>query len=523
MMDPRQLFLLKLNNVDVGEETRNSCTLFHPMRNSRLNDFKSTLKQRSFHVAFCLSVGFFFFELVRISINIALPFITEPFSSTFPNSTDQQHFDCKIWQKFLILVAYYVACVVSTPLSVYLNKRKSPKFFLMFTSATTSLLCILLPTVSQWSFYYVAGVQFMFGTMRIFTLPAFIKILGNWIPISTRGKAYTMIVIAFSAAHIIGSSIVSCVSSSFRSIGGWAIAYYCIGLQVFKKKQHSTLYSILQFAFSFFFKAIFGFTWMAFLVMTVTSNPEKCQTIQRKEKLVLLKTLETEQKVWQAIQRNDEQVLICWKTTFLSPLGLISFLKSVAILCAIRCYEIYSPVVNFHLRQCISVDFMIGIMDSVPMLFHLIGFFTLTVLSAKLNRTTTEQQACRDLDFFSFVGSLSIAVSVALLPLLPCDQLLLWYFMSISFGLFLGSCISQGNFKIFFFHINVPEIQAQLFYELSLAECGTVIWLLACSFAQSFASHTVSQAVAVCTPIFMVIFSALINLIWKSKNGYAIL
>ncbi|KRX36152.1 putative transporter -like protein [Trichinella murrelli] len=438
MMDPRQLFLLKLNNVDVGEETRNSCTLFHPMRNSRLNDFKSTLKQRSFHVAFCLSVGFFFFELVRISINIALPFITEPFSSTFPNSTDQQHFDCKIWQKFLILVAYYVACVVSTPLSVYLNKRKSPKFFLMFTSATTSLLCILLPTVSQWSFYYVAGVQFMFGTMRIFTLPAFIKILGNWIPISTRGKAYTMIVIAFSAAHIIGSSIVSCVSSSFRSIGGWAIAYYCI--------------------------AIFGFTWMAFLVMTVTSNPEKCQTIQRKEKLVLLKTLETEQKVWQ-----------------------------------------------------------IGIMDSVPMLFHLIGFFTLTVLSAKLNRTTTEQQACRDLDFFSFVGSLSIAVSVALLPLLPCDQLLLWYFMSISFGLFLGSCISQGNFKIFFFHINVPEIQAQLFYELSLAECGTVIWLLACSFAQSFASHTVSQAVAVCTPIFMVIFSALINLIWKSKNGYAIL
>ncbi|KRZ89010.1 putative transporter -like protein [Trichinella sp. T8] len=438
MMDPRQLFLLKLNNVDVGEERRNSCTLFHPMRNSRLNDFKSTLKQRSFHVAFCLSVGFFFFELVRISINIALPFITEPFSSTFPNSTDQQHFDCKIWQKFLILVAYYVACVVSTPLSVYLNKRKSPKFFLMFTSATTSLLCILLPTVSQWSFYYVAGVQFMFGTMRIFTLPAFIKILGNWIPISTRGKAYTMIVIAFSAAHIIGSSIVSCVSSSFRSIGGWAIAYYCI--------------------------AIFGFTWMAFLVMTVTSNPEKCQTIQRKEKLVLLKTLETEQKVWQ-----------------------------------------------------------IGIMDSVPMLFHLIGFFTLTVLSAKLNRTTTEQQACRDLDFFSFVGSLSIAVSVALLPLLPCDRLLLWYFMSISFGLFLGSCISQGNFKIFFFHINVPEIQAQLFYELSLAECGTVIWLLACSFAQSFASHTVSQAVAVCTPIFMVIFSALINLIWKSKNGYAIL
>ncbi|KRZ55723.1 putative transporter [Trichinella nativa] len=438
MMDPRQLFLLKLNNVDVGEERRNSCTLFHPMRNSRLNDFKSTLKQRSFHVAFCLSVGFFFFELVRISINIALPFITEPFSSTFPNSTDQQHFDCKIWQKFLILVAYYVACVVSTPLSVYLNKRKSPKFFLMFTSATTSLLCILLPTISQWSFYYVAGVQFMFGTMRIFTLPAFIKILGNWIPISTRGKAYTMIVIAFSAAHIIGSSIISCVSSSFRSIGGWAIAYYCI--------------------------AIFGFTWMAFLVMTVTSNPEKCQTIQRKEKLVLLKTLETEQKVWQ-----------------------------------------------------------IGIMDSVPMLFHLIGFFTLTVLSAKLNRTTTEQQACRDLDFFSFVGSLSIAVSVALLPLLPCDQLLLWYFISISFGLFLGSCISQGNFKIFFFHINVPEIQAQLFYELSLAECGTVIWLLACSFAQFFASHTVSQAVAVCTPIFMVIFSALINLIWKSKNGYAIL
>ncbi|OUC41216.1 hypothetical protein D917_03552 [Trichinella nativa] len=460
MMDPRQLFLLKLNHVDVGEERRNSCTLFHPMRNSRLNDFKSTLKQRSFHVAFCLSVGFFFFELVRISINIALPFITEPFSSTFPNSTDQQHFDCKIWQKFLILVAYYVACVVSTPLSVYLNKRKSPKFFLMFTSATTSLLCILLPTISQWSFYYVAGVQFMFGTMRvssdvrinfsrsifllaiilfeIFTLPAFIKILGNWIPISTRGKAYTMIVIAFSAAHIIGSSIISCVSSSFRSIGGWAIAYYCI--------------------------AIFGFTWMAFLVMTVTSNPEKCQTIQRKEKLVLLKTLETEQKVWQ-----------------------------------------------------------IGIMDSVPMLFHLIGFFTLTVLSAKLNRTTTEQQACRDLDFFSFVGSLSIAVSVALLPLLPCDQLLLWYFISISFGLFLGSCISQGNFKIFFFHINVPEIQAQLFYELSLAECGTVIWLLACSFAQFFASHTVSQAVAVCTPIFMVIFSALINLIWKSKNGYAIL
>ncbi|KRZ55722.1 hypothetical protein T02_9227 [Trichinella nativa] len=455
MMDPRQLFLLKLNNVDVGEERRNSCTLFHPMRNSRLNDFKSTLKQRSFHVAFCLSVGFFFFELVRISINIALPFITEPFSSTFPNSTDQQHFDCKIWQKFLILVAYYVACVVSTPLSVYLNKRKSPKFFLMFTSATTSLLCILLPTISQWSFYYVAGVQFMFGTMRIFTLPAFIKILGNWIPISTRGKAYTMIVIAFSAAHIIGSSIISCVSSSFRSIGGWAIAYYCIGLQ--------------------------------------------------------------------AIQHNDGQVLICWKTTFLSPLGLISFLKSVAILCAIRCYEIYSPVVNFHLRQCISVDFMIGIMDSVPMLFHLIGFFTLTVLSAKLNRTTTEQQACRDLDFFSFVGSLSIAVSVALLPLLPCDQLLLWYFISISFGLFLGSCISQGNFKIFFFHINVPEIQAQLFYELSLAECGTVIWLLACSFAQFFASHTVSQAVAVCTPIFMVIFSALINLIWKSKNGYAIL
>ncbi|KRX71119.1 putative transporter [Trichinella sp. T6] len=438
MMDPRQLFLLKLDNVDVGEERRNSCTLFHPMRNSRLNDFKSTLKQRSFHVAFCLSVGFFFFELVRISINIALPFITEPFSSTVPNSTDQQHFDCKIWQKFLILVAYYVACVVSTPLSVYLNKRKSPKFFLMFTSATTSLLCILLPTVSQWSFYYVAGVQFMFGTMRIFTLPAFIKILGNWIPISTRGKAYTMIVIAFSAAHIIGSSIISCVSSSFRSIGGWAIAYYCI--------------------------AIFGFTWMAFLVMTVTSNPEKCQTIQRKEKLVLLKTLETEQKVWQ-----------------------------------------------------------IGIMDSVPMLFHLIGFFTLTVLSAKLNRTTTEQQACRDLDFFSFVGSLSIAVSVALLPLLPCDQLLLWYFISISFGLFLGSCISQGNFKIFFFHINVPEIQAQLFYELSLAECGTVVWLLACSFAQFFASHTVSQAVAVCTPIFMVIFSALINLIWKSKNGYAIL
>ncbi|KRX71118.1 putative transporter [Trichinella sp. T6] len=497
MMDPRQLFLLKLDNVDVGEERRNSCTLFHPMRNSRLNDFKSTLKQRSFHVAFCLSVGFFFFELVRISINIALPFITEPFSSTVPNSTDQQHFDCKIWQKFLILVAYYVACVVSTPLSVYLNKRKSPKFFLMFTSATTSLLCILLPTVSQWSFYYVAGVQFMFGTMRIFTLPAFIKILGNWIPISTRGKAYTMIVIAFSAAHIIGSSIISCVSSSFRSIGGWAIAYYCI--------------------------AIFGFTWMAFLVMTVTSNPEKCQTIQRKEKLVLLKTLETEQKVWQAIQHNDGQVLICWKTTFLSPLGLISFLKSVAILCAIRCYEIYSPVVNFHLRQCISVDFMIGIMDSVPMLFHLIGFFTLTVLSAKLNRTTTEQQACRDLDFFSFVGSLSIAVSVALLPLLPCDQLLLWYFISISFGLFLGSCISQGNFKIFFFHINVPEIQAQLFYELSLAECGTVVWLLACSFAQFFASHTVSQAVAVCTPIFMVIFSALINLIWKSKNGYAIL
>ncbi|KRY19887.1 putative transporter [Trichinella patagoniensis] len=438
MMDQRQLFLLKLNNVDVGEERRNSCTLFQPMRNSRLNDFKSTLKQRSFHVAFCLSVGFFFFELVRISINIALPFITEPFSSTFPNSTDQQHFDCKIWQKFLILVAYYVACVVSTPLSVYLNKRKSPKFFLMFTSATTSLLCILLPTVSQWSFYYVAGVQFMFGTMRIFTLPAFIKILGNWIPISTRGKAYTMIVIAFSAAHIIGSSTVSCVSSSFRSIGGWAIAYYCI--------------------------AIFGFTWMAFLVMTVTSNPEKCQTIQRKEKLVLLKTLETEQKVWQ-----------------------------------------------------------IGIMDSVPMLFHLIGFFTLTILSAKLNRTTTEQQACRDLDFFSFVGSLSIAVSVALLPLLPCDQLLLWYFISISFGLFLGSCISQGNFKIFFFHINVPEIQAQLFYELSVAECGTVMWLLACSFAQSFASQTVSQAVAVCTPIFMVIFSALINLIWKSKNGYAIL
>ncbi|XP_003369035.1 transporter, major facilitator family [Trichinella spiralis] len=428
-MDPRQLFLLKLNNVDVGEERRNNCTLFHPMQNSRLNDFKSTLKQRSFHVAFCLSVGFFFFEIVRISINIALPFITESFSSTFPNSTDQQHFDYKIWQKFLILVAYYVACVVSTPLSVYLNKRKSPKFFLMFTSATTSLLCILLPTVSQWSFYYVAGVQFMFGTMRIFTLPAFIKILGNWIPISTRGKAYTMIVIAFSAAHIIGSSIVSCVSSSFRSIGGWAIAYYCI--------------------------AIFGFTWMAFLVMTVTSNPEKCQTIQRKEKLVLLKTLETEQKVWQ-----------------------------------------------------------IGIMDSVPMLFHLIGYFTLTILSAKLNRTTTEQQACR---------SLSIAISVALLPLLPCDQLLLWYFISISFGLFLGSCISQGNFKIFFFHINVPEIQTQLFYELSLAECGTVLWLLACSFAQSFASQTVFQAVAVCTPIFMVIFSALINLIWKSKNGYAIL
>ncbi|KRX14017.1 putative transporter -like protein [Trichinella nelsoni] len=438
MMDPRQLFLLKLNNVDLGEERRNNCTLFHPTENSRFKDFKSILKQRSFHVAFCLSVGFFFFEIVRISINIALPFITESFSSTFPNSTDQQHFDYKIWQKFLILVAYYVACVVSTPLSVYLNKRKSPKFFLMFTSATTSLLCILLPTVSQWSFYYVVGVQFMFGTMRIFTLPAFIKILGNWIPISTRGKAYTMIVIAFSAAHIIGSSIVSCVSSSFRSIGGWAIAYYCI--------------------------AIFGFTWMAFLVMTVTSNPEKCQTIQRKEKLVLLKMLETEQKVWQ-----------------------------------------------------------IGIMDSVPMLFHLIGFFTLTILSAKLNRTTTEQQACRDLDFFSFVGSLSIAVSVALLPLLPCDQLLLWYFISISFGLFLGSCISQGNFKIFFFHINVPEIQTQLFYELSLAECGTVIWLLACSFAQSFVSQTVSEAVAVCTPIFMVIFSALINLIWKSKNGYAIL
>ncbi|KAL1230157.1 4-hydroxy-3-methylbut-2-en-1-yl diphosphate synthase (flavodoxin) [Trichinella spiralis] len=139
MMDPRQLFLLKLNNVDVGEERRNNCTLFHPMQNSRLNDFKSTLKQRSFHVAFCLSVGFFFFEIVRISINIALPFITESFSSTFPNSTDQQHFDYKIWQKFLILVAYYVACVVSTPLSVYLNKRKSPKFFLIIP--VVILLC----------------------------------------------------------------------------------------------------------------------------------------------------------------------------------------------------------------------------------------------------------------------------------------------------------------------------------------------------------------------------------------------
>ncbi|KRY88709.1 putative transporter -like protein [Trichinella pseudospiralis] len=491
-MDARQLFLLKLNNVDVGEER--SRKQKKKKRSHFSNAFTYATQRRSFHVALCLSVGCFFFELVRISINIALPFITEPVASTYPTSTKQQAW--QFWEKSLILVAYYVACILSTPLSVYFNNRKGPKFFLMFSSATTSLLCIFLPTVSQWSFYYAAGVQFMFGTLRIFTLPAFIKILGNWIPISDRRKAYTMIVIAFSASHIIGSPIVSCISSSFRSIGGWAIAYYCI--------------------------AIFGFTWMAFLVMTVTSNPEKCQTIERKEKLVLLKTLETEQKVWQEIHGNDDQVLISWKTAFLSPLGLISFLKSVAILCTIRCYEIYLPVLNFQLRQCVSIGILIGIMDGAPMLFHLLGFFTLTILSSKLNRTTTEQQACRDLEFFSFVGSLSIAVSVALLPLLPCDQLL-WYFISISFGLFLGSCISQGNLKIFFFHINLPEIQAQLFYELSLAESATVILLLAFSLAQSFASQTVSQAVAVCIPISMVIISGLITFIWKSKNGYAIL